>query len=456
MLHVIVIGGGPGGVAVAIRAAQLGAKVTLIEKGEIGGNCTNRACVPVETLQTTARLLAQLRRAHEHGISFKEVSFDLATAVARKNQVVEEIRMGIESLLAGNGVEVIKGKARLSGPKAVEVNGRKVEGDAIVIATGFKFTRPPIEGIQEEGVITPEEALNLGQVPRRLLILGSEPPQIALASIFSAFGSQVTIVEEERRVLPGEDDEIRQRVGAALREEGVEILVEAKVRAIRRKGAELAVSVADRKGEREIAVDRVLVAERAPATDDLDLERAGVRVEGGIVAVDERMRSSCPTVYAVGDVAGGRFSYEATAGGIVAAENIMGLDSYLDRRLIPRCIFGRPEAASVGLTQEEAERAGYQVRTSVIPLALNARAMAMGETAGSVKIVAEAAYGKILGVHIVGPWATELIDQAVLAIKLEALAEDLAEAVAGHPCLTESRQEAARDLLGKALYLPKW
>ncbi|MCS7286376.1 MAG: dihydrolipoyl dehydrogenase [Anaerolineae bacterium] len=456
MPHVLIIGGGPGGVAAAIRAAQLGARVTLIEKGDVGGNCTNKACVPVEALQTTARLLSQLRRAQEHGISFKEMAFDLSTAVARKNQVVEEIRMGIEGLLAGNGVEVIKGKARLSSPRAIEVNGKEIAGDAVVIATGFNFARPPIDGIQEEGVITPEEALNLSQVPPRLLIIGGEPPHIALASIFSAFGSKVTLVERERRVLPGEDEEIRQRVGAALREEGVDILVEARVQAIRRKGPELAVYVVDRRGEREITVDKVLVVERIPAIEDLGLEKAGVRVDGKAIAVDERMRSSCPTIYAVGDAAGGRFSYEATAGGIVAAENIMGLDSYLDKRFIPRCIYGRPEAASVGLTQEEAEKAGYQVKTSVIPLALNARAMAMGETAGSVKIIAEATYGKILGVHIVGPWATELIDQAVLAIKLEALAEDLAEAIAGHPCLTESRQEAARDLLGKALYLPKW
>ncbi len=456
MPRIIVIGGGPGGVAAAIRAAQLGARVTLIEKDKVGGNCTNRACVPVEALQSTARLLAQLRRAQEHGISFREMAFDLASAVARKNQVVEEIRMGIESLLAGNGVEVIKGRARLSGPNSVEVDGQTLTGDAIVIATGFKFAMPPVEGIQEEGVITPNEALDLTQVPPRLLIIGSAPPQIALASIFSTFGSHVTVVEKERRVLPGEDEEIRQRMGAALREEGVELLVEARVQSVKRRGSELAVSVVDRRGEREIVADRVLVAERVPDTDDLGLERAGVKVENGIIAVDERMRSSCPTVYAVGDAAGGRFSYEATAGGIVAAENIMGLESSLDRRLIPRCIFGRPEAASVGLTQEEAERAGYQVKVSVIPFALNARAMAMGETAGSVKIVAEATYGRILGVHIVGPWATELIDQAVLALKLEALAEDLAEAVAGHPCLTESRQEAARDLLGKALYLPKW
>jgi len=451
MPHVIVIGGGPGGVAAAIRAAQLGAKVTLIEQAEIGGNCTNRACVPVEALQTTARLLAQLRKAQEHGISFKEMAFDLATAVARKNQVVEEIRMGIESLLAGNGVDVIKGRAKLSGPRTVEINGKEITGDSIVIATGLKFTRPPIDGI-----FTHEEALNLNRVLYSLLILGSNPPQIALASIFSAFGSQVTMVEEERRILPGEDEEIRQRIGAALREEGVEILIEAKVQAIKRAGSEFAVAILDRRGEREIRVDKVLVAERAPATDELGLDKAGVKVENGIIKVDERMRSSCPTIYAVGDAAGGRFSYEATAGGIVAAENIMGLESYLDKRLIPRCIYGRPEAASVGLTQEEAERAGYQVKTSVIPLALNARAMAMGETAGSVKIIAEATYNKILGVHIVGPWATELIDQAVLAIKLEALAEDLAEAIAGHPCLTESRQEAARDLLGKALYLPRW
>lgn len=456
MANLIVIGGGPGGTAAAIRAAQLGAQVTLIEKAELGGNCTNRACVPVEALQATARLLGQLKTAGDHGIQISEVSFDLAQAVARKDQVVEEVRMGIEGLLLSNEVQVIRGTARLAGPQSVEVNGQFLEGDAIIIATGFVPSKPPIEGMDQEGVITPPEALALTEVPPRLLVIGSEPPQIALASIFQRFGSQVTLVEAERRLLPGEDEEIRQRMGAAFRERGIEILIGATVSSIRRRGGELVVTVVDRQGEHEVAVDKVLVADRVPNVAGLGLETAGVEIEDGHIAVDDQMRTSLPTVYAVGDAAGGRFSYVATAGGVVAAENALGGNSRLDLSLVPRCIYGQPEAAAVGLTQEEAEEAGYDVKISVIPFALNARAIAMGEPMGSIKIVAEARYGKILGVHIIGPWATELIDQAVLAIRLEALAEDLAEAVAGHPALAESRQEAGRDLLGKALYVPKW
>jgi len=456
MTRLIVIGGGPGGTAAAIRAAQLGARVTLIERAEIGGNCTNRACVPVEALMSTARLLSQLGAAGCHGIQVSEVSFDLAQAVARKDQVVEEVRMGIEGLLLANEVQVVKGTARLTGPRTVEVDGQLLEGDAIVIATGFVPAKPPIEGVDQEGVITPAEALSLTEVPPRLLVIGGGPPQVALASLFQCFGSQVTLVEADRRLLPGEDEEIRQRMGVALRERGIEVLTGATVSSIQRRGDELVATVVGRRGEREVAADRVLVAERVPDIAGLGLEEAGVETKEGHIAVDERMRTSSPTVYAVGDAAGGRFSYEATAGGIVAAENAVGGDSRLDLNQVPRCIYGLPEAAAVGLTQEEAEGAGYEVKVSVIPFALNARAMAMGEPVGSIKIVAEARYGKILGVHIIGPWATELIDQAVLAIRMEALAEDLAEAVAGHPALAESRQEAGRDLLGKALYVPKW
>ena len=455
-MNLIVIGGGPGGTAAAIRAAQLGAQVTLIEKAEIGGNCTNRACVPVEALQTTARLLGQLERADDHGIQISRMSLDLAQAVARKDQIVEEVRMGIEGLLLSHEVQVIRGTARLAGPRMVEVNDQLLEGDAIVIATGFVHVKPPIEGVDQEGVIIPAEALSLTEVPPRLLVIGSDPPQIGLTSVFQRFGSQVTLVEAERRLLPGEDEEIRQRMGAAFRERGIEVMIGATVSSIQRRGDELVVTVVDRRGEHEIVVDRVLVADRVPNIAGLGLEEAGVGTKDSHIAVDDRMRTSVPTVYAVGDAAGGRFSHVATAGGVVAAENALGGDSRLDLNLVPRCIHGQPEAAAVGLTQEEAEAAGYDVKVSVIPFALNARAIAMDETVGSIKIVAEARYGKVLGVHIVGPWATELIDQAVLALRLEALAEDLAETIAGHPALVESRQEAGRDLLGKALYIPKW
>ena len=455
-MNLIVIGGGSGGTAAAIRAAQLGAQVTLIEKAELGGNCTNRACVPVEALQTTARLLGQLQAASEHGIQISGMSFDLAQAMARKDQVVEEVRMGIEGLLLSNEVQVIEGTGRLAGPRTVEMNGQLLEGDAIVIATGFVPVRPPIKGMDQEGVIAPPEALSLTEVPPRLLVIGSEPPQIGLTSIFQRFGSQVTLVEAERRLLPGEDEEIRQRIGAAFRERGIEVMIRATVSSIQRRGDELVVTVVDRQGEHQVAVDKVLVADRIPNIAGLGLEEAGVEVKDGHIAVDDRMRTSVPTVYAVGDAAGGRFSYVATAGGVVAAENALGGNGHLDMSLVPRCIHGQPEAAAVGLTQEEAEEAGYDVKVSTIPFALNARAIAMGEPAGSIKIVAEARYGKVLGVHIIGPWATELIDQAVLAIRLEALAEDMAEAIAGHPALVESRQEAGRDLLGKALYVPKW
>ncbi len=456
MRHIIVIGGGSGGTAAAIRATQMGARVTLIEEADLGGHCTNRACVPLEALQVTARLLRALADAGDHGIEISQISFDLTQAMARKRRVVEEVRTGIKGLLITNDIQFVEGTGRLVGPRSVEVDGQILEGDAIIVATGFVYVDPPIQGVEKAGWITPAEALSLAQAPPRFLVIGSEAPQIGLASLFQSFGSQVTIVESERRLLPGEDEEIRQRLGLSFRDQGINTMVGATISSIRPADDALIVMIVDRQGEQELTFDRVLAAERAANIAGLGLERIGLSAEDGHIRVNEGMQTTVPTVYAVGDAAGGRFSYEATAGGIVAAENATGGRSRLDQQLVPRCIYGQPEVAAVGLTQEQAEAAGYEVKVTSMPLAMNARAIAMGIAGGAIKMVAEAKYGKILGVHLVGPWATELIDQAVLAIRLEALAEDVAEAVAGHPALAETRQEAGRDLLGKALYVPKW
>lgn len=456
MRDVIVIGGGAGGVAAAIRATQLGGKVTLIEKDLIGGSCLNRGCIPTKTLLTTARLLFALERAEELGIAAEKVGVLLERLQARRDEVVENLRLGTESTLASYGIQILRGEARLLSPTRVEVDGQVIEGHNIIIATGSSPVRPDFPGADAEIVWGSDDALAVREIPGKLLVVGGGPVELEFAWLYRALGSKVTVAVEER-LLPGEDHEVGQRLGTALREQGIEVLPRAKLAAVEEREGRWVAVLETRKGEKTLDVDRVLVARRRPAVDELGLERIGVRrrEDGGIV-VNERMETSVPGVYAIGDATGGPFfSNRAEAQGIAAGENAMGGSRRVREKAIPRCTYTWPEVACVGLTEAQAEEKGYDVKTSVVPLSINARAMTLGEEWGSIKIVSEARYNAILGLHIVGPFATELIGEAALAIELEATADELALSVRPHPTISECRVEAARALLGQALFVPE-
>ncbi len=454
MSDLIVIGGGPGGTAAAIRAAQLGGQVTLIERAEMGGNCVNRNCIPVHCFLASARLLDRMRRAAEWGIEAEAPKLRMSRVIARKDGIVQELREGMTGLLPSYGIEVIQGTARLLGPGRVAVDGRTLEAKAIVIATGARMASPPAEF---EGVINPHQALALDEVPKTLLVVGDGPVECEMASLFRLLGSQVTLALPSTQPLPDEDYEVGQRLAAAMGEQGIELKTGVTLQSLQRGGGRLVATLAGREGETRIAADQVLWMRREPAIADLGLEEAGVKLQDGAVVVDERMQTNVPGVYAVGDVTGPpMFSHLATAQGLVAAENAMGRSRQFHAHAVPRCAYTVPEVACVGLTEDQAEEAGYQIEVSNVPFAINARAMAAGDLQGGVKIVSEAEYGRILGVHIVGPGAMELIAEASLAVQLEALAEDLAWAVRGHPTLSETPLEAARAILGQALYLPRW
>ncbi len=462
MTDVIVIGGGPGGTAAAIRTAQLGAQVTLVERTELGGNCVNRNCIPANILMASVELLAKIRRAEEFGIQVGPASLDLARVQQRRETILAELREGMAGLLASYGVEVIAGNARLRGPKEVEVSlrgpggaaGRRLSARAIVIATGARVLPPPFP---VDGAVTAVEALALEHVPERLLVVGGDGVQLEVATLFAILGSRVTLVTGESSLLPLEDYEVGQRLQGTLQGQGVEILAGATLRGLRREPRELIATVAGSSGETQVPTDLAVWAEREPATADLGLAEAGVRLSGKAIAVNNRLETNVPGIYAVGDVTGQwLLSAVATAQGIVAAENALGKQREIDYRAVPRCYHTLPEVACVGLTELQAEDEGYEVEISNIPFAINARAMALGEVEGSVKIVADAKYKKILGVHIVGYRAQELIADAALAIQLEATAEDLANAIRFHPTFGESQVEAARALLGQAVYLPKF
>ena len=455
MPDVIVIGGGPGGTAAAIRAAQLGAQVTLVERSQLGGNCVNNNCVPLTTLLASVELFRRLGQASEMGIQVGPATLDVPAMLARKERIVGELRDGMAGLLPTFGIEVVEGEAHLVDGKTVDVAGRRLQATrAIVLATGARWAPIPA-GI--EGVLRPDEALNLTPVPARLLIWGGGPSEVEFATLYSALGSRVTMAVDGPYPLPYEDYEIGQRLQGILQGQGVEVLTNVRVKSATRTDGGLKVVLAGAKGEAEVAVDRVLWTGRVPNVDGLGVGALGVRLKDGAIDVDDRLQTSVPGVYAVGDATGEpMYSSLATVGGLVAAENAMGKSRRLDRRMVPRYAFSIPEVAAVGLTEDQATDAGYDVEVSNIALATNARAMGLSEVEGGIKLVADRKRGRVLGVHIVGHRASELIAEGCLALQLEALTEDLARAIRIHPTLSESVVEAGRAVMGQALYVPKF
>lgn len=457
MPDIIVIGAGPGGTAAATRAAQLGAQVTLIERAELGGNCVNRNCIPLISMLSSVELFDRIRRAGEMGISVGEPALDAGSLVARARQISEGLREGLSALLPTFGIEIIEGQAKLVGPKTIEVNGQRLEaGRAVILATGAHWATPP-EGIEPDAIWWPHEAMNLDPIPEQLLIWGSEAIELEFATLYSALGSQVTLVMDGPHPLPNEDYEVGQRLQGILSERGVEVLTNATLKSAVKNGDAVKAVVSRRQGDTELTVQKLMWSGRTPNTAGLGLEAIGVELQDEAVIVNERQQTNLSGLYAIGDVTGRPYySTTATPEGLIAAENAMGRSRALDRSHIPRHAFTIPEVGCVGLTEEQAEDAGYEVEIINITLDTNSRAITLGELEGGIKIVVNKKQGKILGVHIVGHRATELVAEAALAIQLEALAEDWAWSIRVHPTLSESMQEAGRAFAGQALYIPQF
>ena len=460
MPDIIVIGGGPGGTAAATRAAQLGAQVTLIERADLGGNCVNRNCIPLTSLLASVELYRRIGQAAEMGVQVGPASLNLPGMIARKDRIVQELREGMAGLLPTFGIEIVQGEARLVDPKTVEVGGQRLPASrAIILATGARWAPLP-PGVQE--VLRPDEAIQLDSVPGRLLIWGGGAAEVEFATLYAALGSQVTLVVDGAYPLPQEDYEVGRRLQGLLQNQGIQVMCNVRVQSAARMGDGLQVVLSGSKGETLVTVDKLLWAGRAPSTDGLGLEQIGVRLQEGTVVVDDRMQTNVPGIYAVGDITGAPFySSLATAGGLVAAENAMSTSAMdkprrLDRRAAPRYAFSIPEVAAVGLTEDEATDKGYDIEVANIAYNSSSRAMGLGEIEGGIKLIADRKLGKVLGVHIVGYRATELIAEAALGIQLEALAEDFAWAIRIHPTLSESMLEAGRAILGQALYMPKF
>ncbi|MCS6775556.1 MAG: dihydrolipoyl dehydrogenase [Chloroherpetonaceae bacterium] len=471
---VVVIGSGPGGYVAAIRAAQLGARTVCIEKQatEWGGTCLNWGCIPTKAMIASVERLMHVRHADAMGVVIKgEVCFDFSKMMERKNKVVTTLRGGVQQLLKSNHVRSIVGTGRLVDAHTVEVvNGsetQRITTDKIIIATGSVPVIPPIPGLQRNpddprgvstnGIWTSDEAVSATECPGRMLILGSGAVGLEFSYTYRNLGAEVTVVEIMPEILPVADREISAELRKSLKKQGIQILTDARLVNVERTASGLVSTIETKEGARQVETDVILVgAGRRAAYEGLGVETVGIRTHPRGIEVNDYLQTSVPNIYAIGDVTGRLLlAHLASHMGIVAAENAMGHSVKMDYRAVPSPIYTVPEVAWVGLTEEEARQQGYDVITGKFPFRPLGRAMALNEQEGLVKVVAERKYGELLGVHIIGPYATELIHEGVIAIKLESTVEELMTSIHAHPTLAEAIGEAALDVRGEAIHKPR-
>ena len=452
-----IIGGGPGGYVAAIKAAQLDGTVCLIEKGEWGGTCLNRGCIPTKTLFAVANLATQIQDASAFGVHVSgEATIDYTQVLAHKTSVIQQLEGGIAKLLKANGVDVLKGTAQLTDRNTIVVNKpdgttEQVHAKNVIIATGSEPAEPPIFEIDEEQVLTTTGILNLTELPESLLIVGGGVSGCEFASIFNALGCRVTILELLPTILATEDIQVIRHIQLFMKRKGITIHTGAKLTHVKKSDEQ--VTAVLESGE-ELTAQKMLVSiGRRYNTERIGLEKVGVRTEGGKIVVDAQMRTNVQGIYSVGDVASRYLlAHVASAEGKVAAQNCIGDSIEMDYQVIPWCVFTLPEIGHAGMTEKEATAEGYEVKIGRFPYAASGKALGLRETDGFVKTVADADSGDILGVHIVGAHASTLIHEAAVALRLGATAKDIAHTVHAHPTLSEMIMESAEAVDGKAIH----
>lgn len=453
-----ILGGGPGGYVCALRAAQLGLSVVIIEGERLGGTCLNRGCIPTKALVKSADLWREMGRAEEFGLFVGEKRVDYAAVIARKDQVVKGLVGGVEKLMKAANVRVIKGWGEFKEAGQISVtmeNGvEHIQVENVVLATGSTPARIPIPGAGFPGVVTSDELLEELELPKRLVVIGGGVIGLEFASIYEAFGVQVSVVEMLPTLLPTLDEEIPKRLTPLLKRSGMEISTKTAVKEIRQTGESLIVQVEDAKGVREIPADRVLLSTgRRPNLQGVDIDKLGLETEKGAIKVNVQMQTNLPHVYAIGDVVGGiMLAHVASAEGIVAAEHIAGCSVAMSYKAIPSAIFTYPEIATVGYAEQELKALGKVYRISKFPFSANGKALALGESIGLVKILADQE-GVIVGASIMGPQASSLISELVIAVEKGLKAEEVARTIHAHPTLPETIMEAAHGIDAKPLHL---
>ena len=458
---VAVIGAGIGGYVSAIRSAQLGKTVVLIEKDAVGGTCTNRGCIPTKTLLATAALLNKIAKAEELGVNISGLKIDFEKVMARKDAVVNRLVQGVEFLIKKNKVTLFKGKASLASRNQILVKKstggeETIAAENIIIATGSEEPKPSYAIVDEDKILTSKGALNLKKCPQSLAVIGGNIIGVEFAAIFKALGADVKIFESASSLLPMIDADIGRNYERILRKKGIEIYTNASVKSVKiETNGKVSLEALTKGSEIHVETEKVLVADaRLPVSSGLGLEKIGVELKNGFVVVDNRQRTNVPNIYAVGDVTGGKMlAHVAFAEAIVAAENVAGHGSIMNHKTVPVCVYCEPEIASVGLSEDEAKQQGYDVAVGKFPMQANGRAVTLGETDGFAKVVCDREIGEILGVHLISLRATEIISEAALAMKLECTFDEIGELIHPHPTISEALMEAVKDVANKTIHV---
>ena len=461
---IIVIGGGPGGYVAAIRASQLGAKVTLVEREHIGGTCLNIGCIPTKCLLHSAELVSEIKdQGADIGVKVSGVEVDFPQVIAHKNAISKQLTQGVAGLLKQNKVTRVDGEASFTGPKTLSV--KKTDGsveemtaDAIIVATGSVNAQPPIPGLKENpNCIDSTGALSLEKLPKSMVVIGGGVIGLELACAYAAFGTKITVVEALDHMLPMLDGDLTAIGVKHMKKMGMEFNLECPVQAVEASPVGAKVVCKNKAGETvSFEAEKVLVAiGRRANTASLNLEAAGLNNDRGRIIVNDKMETSVPGVYAIGDCVMGyaQLAHTASAMGEVAAENICGVEAHYDEKTNPTCVYMEPEAASVGLTEEQCKAKGIDYKVGKFPLVANGKSLIINGGEGLVKIIADAKYEEVLGMHIIGPRATDLIAEGALALRLEATVDELISTIHSHPTVSESVRECALNVQKRAIHI---
>ena len=452
---VVVIGGGPAGYVAAIRAAQVGGKVAIVEKSELGGTCLNRGCIPTKTFLKNAEIIEGIEMSSKRGIILENEKFtvDMPKVVSLKNEIVKTLTNGVQGLLKSNSIKIFKGVGKINKDKDVVINGEKVlRTNKIILAGGSKVGSVNIPGIESKRVLTSDDILDLKELPKSLAVIGGGVVGVELGQAYLSFGSEVTVIEMMDRIVPGVDREASETLKKALEKKGMKILTSSKIKEIIDEGDKLRIKLEDK--EDVVAEKALLSIGRVPdleAVGELDLE-----MERGKIKVDKYMETSVEGVYAPGDINGIKMlAHAAFRMGEVAAENaILGNHREIKLETTPSAIYTIPEVGMAGLTEEEAKEK-YDINVGKFAFIGNGRALASGDATGFVKVIADKKYGEILGVHIVGQSAAEIINEASSLMAMEITVDEVIKTIHGHPTFSEALFEACADVLGEAIHLPK-
>jgi dihydrolipoyl dehydrogenase len=456
----LVIGAGPGGYVCAIRLGHLKQKTIIVDKGWIGGTCLNVGCIPSKAFITAAKFFEKTKHASDFGVHIESARIDFSKMVSWKDGIVQKLTGGVGQLLKANQVETVIGEAHFVSSKEVQVRTNEgnitIAAKNIVIATGSVPASIPPFPFDGERIISSTEALSLAEIPKRLLVIGGGYIGLEMGIVFAHLGSKVTVVEMMDQLLPGFDPELVNTLNRSLRKKGIEYFVKAKAKSFTGKVGDLKVTVEIEGQDRVFDADRILVTVgRKPFTDGLDIEKSGVKIDQrGFIPVNDKCESSVPGIYAIGDVVGNpMLAHKASKEGEVVAEIIAGHKRVVDYLAMPAVIFTDPEIATVGLSESEAKEKGYNAAAGKFPFAASSRAMTQNATEGYVKVIFDKDSKQVLGFHIIGSDASDLIGEAALAIEMGATVEDISLTVHPHPTLTESVMESAKAALGEAIHI---